>query len=141
MECVDAWQQNNLFEDKISAENMMSLQHPERSTEVDESQDSVLSEEEEVVYRTTKNESKVKDMDEDSEDDIDQHLSSRRFKRIILSDDEDSEQRSASVTSPPLENEDSFGQRKIGVIGSDLENDDDDVLFNKTPSTEKPKVK
>ncbi|KAG0722619.1 Claspin [Chionoecetes opilio] len=119
----------------MSLENMMAMQPPDQGTGHDETQDAMFPEVEETASKN--DESEVKAIDEDSVD-ADLDLSSRRSKMIILSDDEDSNPQSESGTYHLMEDKDRTAQRKMTVIGSDSESDEDSILFYKKPNTEKP---
>ena len=150
MECIDTFPQKQKTENRTSTESMIITQHhPEQDRTGGESQDAGLSDaEKELSHRTNDHENTVIDLDEDSVEDVDQNLSMRRGKLIILSDDDDDDDpMSVPVTSRPSQKEDGFSRSKIIDIGSDMENDDDDdddddddVLFCKKIDTEKAKV-
>ncbi|MPC07771.1 Claspin [Portunus trituberculatus] len=119
---------------------MITLQHPEQDTEHGKTEDATLSDPEEAASKTNISESRMNGMDEESMDDSTQNLSFRRSKLVILSDDEDDASPRATVTSDTVENEGSFSQRKMRIIGSDSETEDDSFLFRKKPGEGKSSV-
>lgn len=159
MECVDTLPQHNLFEDKSPSESMIALQHPEQETGDDKTEEATLSDAEEAASRTNisesrvndvdeesmddttqKDKSRVNDRDEESMDDSSQNLSFRRCKLVIMSDDEEDDAPSVSVAGGTVLDESSVGQKKMKVIESDSDSEDDSFLFNKKPDAGKPKV-
>ena len=139
MACVDSMPQSNLFEDETSSESMITLQHPQQDTGDGNTEDAT-HDAEEATSKASNSESRMNGMDEESMDDSTQNLSFRRCKLVILSDDDDDDPPRASVTSDAAEDESTVGQRKMRVIGSDSESDDDSFLFNSKPDPGKPKV-